>query len=87
MHDFSIVDLGGLVAAGWVLVRILGPIAGALARRIDPRTPAPTATATDPAIPRLEEELEQLHERLDFLERALASRPGPAELPRPRTPV
>lgn len=84
MHDFTIVHLGGLVAVGWVLVRVLGPIASALARRIEGRVPI---TATDPAVPQLREELEQLHERVDFLERAVASRQPPAELPRVRTPV
>jgi len=84
MHDFTIVDLGGLLAASWVLVRVLGPIASALARRIEGRE---SITAADPAVPQLREELEQLHERLDFLERAVASRQPPAELPRTRTPV
>jgi beta-phosphoglucomutase-like phosphatase (HAD superfamily) len=84
MHDFTIVDLGGLLAAGWVFVRVLGPIASALARRIEGRD---SMTATDPAVPQLREELEQLHERLDFLERAVASRQPPAELPHTRTPV
>lgn len=54
MHDFGLIDLAGLVAAGWVLVRVLGPVATALARRI---------------------------------ERALAARQPPPELPQPRTPV
>ncbi len=84
MHDFTIVDLGGLLAASWVLVRVLGPIASALARRIEGRE---SMTAADPAVPQLREELEQLHERLDFLERAVASRQPRAELPRTRTPV
>jgi len=35
----------------------------------------------------VQEELEQLQQRVDFLERALASRQPPAELPRDRTPV
>jgi hypothetical protein len=85
MHEFSPFDLAGLVAVGWVLVRVLGPLASALAKRIEGR--APTTTDTDPAIPQLQEELEQLQERVDFLERALASRQPPAELPRDRTPV
>jgi hypothetical protein len=84
MHEFSIVDLGGLLAAAWVFVRVLGPIASALARRIEGRD---SITPTDPAVPQLREELEQLHERLDFLERAVASRQPPAELPPTRTPV
>jgi hypothetical protein len=84
MHDFTIVDLGGLVAAGWVLVRVLGPVATALAKRIEGRGPT---TADDPAVPQLREELEELHERIDFLERALAARQPPTELPQGRTPV
>ena len=85
MHDFTVFDLAGLFAVGWVLVRVLGPLAGALAKRVEGR--APTPTAADPAVPQLQEELEQLQERVDFLERALASRQPPAELPRERTPV
>jgi hypothetical protein len=84
VHEFTIVDLGGLVAAGWVFVRVLGPVATALAKRIEGRASIPT---DDPAARQLREELEELHERLDFLERALAARQPPAELPKARTPV
>ena len=84
MHDFTIVDLGGLIAAGWVLIRVLGPVATALAKRIEGRGPI---TTEDPAVPQLRQELEELHERIDFLERALATRQQPAELPRAHTPV
>jgi len=69
----------------WVLVRVLGPVASALAKRIGGRVSI--TTATDPAVAQLRAELEQLHERVDFLERTLASRQPPAELPRVRTPV
>jgi hypothetical protein len=85
MHDFTIFDLGGLAAVAWVFVKVLGPVARALAKRLEGRRP--TDTATDPAVPQLQDEIEQLHERVDFLERALASRQPPAELPRTRTPV
>jgi hypothetical protein len=85
MHDFTIFDLGGLAAVSWVFVKVLGPVARALAKRLEGRPP--TDIATDPAVPQLQDELEQLHERVDFLERALASRQPPAELPRTRTPV
>lgn len=85
MHDFTLIDLGGLAAVSWVLVKVLGPFARALAKRIEGR--APIATTTDPAVPQLREELEQLHERVDFLERILASRQPPDELPQARTPV
>lgn len=84
MHDFTLVDLGGLVAAGWVLVRVLGPVATALAKRIEGRGPI---TSDDPAVHQLREELEELHERIDFLERALAARQPPTELPQAQTPV
>lgn len=84
MHEFSIVDLGGLVVAGWVFVRVLGPVATALARRIEGRGPT---TTDDPAVHQLREDLEELHERLDFVERALAARQPPTELPQTRTPV
>jgi hypothetical protein len=84
MHEFTIVDLGGLVVAGWALVRVLGPVAAALAKRIEGRAPIPT---DHPAAHQLREELEELHERLDFLERALAARQAAAELPEAHTPV
>jgi hypothetical protein len=84
MHEFTIVDLGGLVAAGWVLVRVLGPVATALAKRIEGSGPT---TTDDPAVHHLREGLEELHERLDFVERALATRQPPTELPQARTPV
>jgi hypothetical protein len=84
MHEFTIVDLGGLVAAGWVFVKVLGPVATALARRIEGRGPT---TTDDPAVHQLREDLEELHERLDFVERALATRQPPTELPQARTPV
>ncbi len=85
MQEFTAVDLAGLVAVAWVLVKVLGPLAGALAKRVEGR--APGAAAADPAVPQLQDELEQLQERVDFLERAIASRPPAAELPRQRTPV
>jgi len=86
MHEFNWIDLGGLAAVCWVFVKVLGPVAGALAKRLEGRAPA--TTDTDPAVHQLRDELEQLHERLDFLERAVASRPPQAELPpRTRTPV
>jgi len=84
MHEFGLVDLGGLVAAGWVLVRVLGPVASALARRIEGRGPV---TIDDAAVDQLRGELEELHERVDFLERTLAGGQPPPELPRPRTPA
>jgi hypothetical protein len=85
MHDFTIFDFGGVVAVGWVFVKVLGPFARALAKRLEGGVPI--ATATDPEVHELREELEQLHERVDFLERTITSRQPPAELPRVRTPV
>ncbi|MFI5209375.1 MAG: hypothetical protein ACHQ2E_02920, partial [Gemmatimonadales bacterium] len=79
-----LVDLAGLVAAAWVLVRVVGPFATALAKRIEGR--APTAI-DDAAVDQLRGELEELHERVDFLERTLASGHTPPELPRPKTPA
>ena len=75
MHDFTIFDLGGLVAVAWVAVRVLGPVASAFAKRLEGRPPSPIAE--DPAVPQLRAELDQLQERVDFLERALASQQPP----------
>ena len=79
MHDFTLIDLGGLLAAGWVLVRVLGPVASALAKRIEGG--GSPAIADDPAIHQVRAELEELHERIDFLERAVAAGHLRAELP------
>jgi hypothetical protein len=84
MHDFGIYDLAGLVAAGLIIVRVLGPLATALAKRIEGHPPA---APDDPAARELRGELDELYERVDFLERALAARRPAAELPESRTPV
>jgi hypothetical protein len=84
MHDFTIFDLAGLVAVGWVFVRVLGPVAAAIARRIEGRAPAAIDAAS---AQQLRGELDELYERVDFLERALVTRQPPAELPEPNTPV
>jgi len=81
MHDFTLIDLGGLLAAGWVLVRVLGPVASALAKRIEGG--GSPAIADDPAIHQVRAELEELHERIDFLERAVAA--GHLRAERPQT--
>ena len=39
MHNFSIFDLAGLAAVTWMLVRVLGPIATAFAKRLEPPPP------------------------------------------------
>ena len=85
MHDFDLVALGGLALVSLVILKVLGPIASALAKRIAgaPAHPA----ATDPSLPELRQEVEQLQERVDFLERALVARQRPPELPHPRTPA
>jgi hypothetical protein len=62
----------------------LGPVATALAKRIEGRPPIIT---DDPAVQHLREDLEELHERIDFVERALAARQPAAELPQAKTPV
>ena len=86
MSGFGPFDLGGLVAVGWVLVKVLGPVAAALARRIEGGS-STQITTDEPVVHQLREELDELHERVDFLERALVSREPRPELPRPRTPV
>jgi len=83
MHEFGIFDLAGLVAVAWVLVKVVGPVATALARRIEGR---PRSTTDDSAVLEVREELEELHERVDFLERAIASGQPPTKLPRAKTP-
>jgi hypothetical protein len=84
MHDFNPVDLAGIIACGWVFVKVLGPVARALARRIEGHPPV---SSDEPAVHQLRDELDELHERVDFLERALVTRPPVAELPPERTPV
>lgn len=85
MHEFTVVHLAGVAFIALVFIRVLGPVASALAKRI--AGGAAATTAPDHAVPQLRAELEQLQERVDFLERALPSRQPPAELPRARTPV
>jgi hypothetical protein len=86
MSGFGPFDLGGLVAVGWVFVKVLGPVARALARRIEGGSPTQIAS-DEPVVHQLRGEMDELHERVDFLERALVSRPPAPELPRERTPV
>ncbi len=85
MHEFSVVSLGGLAAVCWVLVSVLGPVAKALAKRIE--GPGFVAPPADPALDGVLEELGQLQERVDFLERAITAPRSQVELPRARTPV
>jgi hypothetical protein len=85
MHEFSPFDLGGLVAVCWVFVKVLGPVAVALAKRIENR-PQPSV-GDDPAVYQIQREVEELQERVDFLERTLAAPHPPAELPQRRTPA
>jgi hypothetical protein len=84
MHEFSPFDLAGLAVVAWAMVKVLGPVARALARRLEGQ---PQISSDEPAVHQLRDELDELHERVDFLERALVSRPPAAELPRERTPV
>ena len=84
MQEFTPLDLAGVVVIGLVFIKVLGPVARSLARRIEGRPPV---IADDPAIDQLRGELDELHERVDFLERAITTRQPPAELPKERTPV
>jgi hypothetical protein len=85
MSGFGPFDAIGVVAVGFVLVKVLGPMARAFAKRLEGRPPAPSVS--DAEVTQLREELDQLHERVDFLERALATRQASPELPRGRTPA
>ncbi|MEP6573435.1 MAG: hypothetical protein ABJD11_12095 [Gemmatimonadota bacterium] len=82
---FTVIDLGGLAVVGYVIGRVLTPIAGALGRRMEGQ--AVIASDSDPVVQELRGELDQLQERVDFLERAIASGKSSAELPPMRTPV
>jgi hypothetical protein len=81
MHTFGLFDLAGLAVAGFVIIKVFGPFASALAKRLEGPS---VAGGTDPAV---REELDELQERVDFLERRLASPEARAELPRHRTPT
>lgn len=75
-----LLSLGVVGLLTWGSVRLLGPFAVALAQRLRHQEPvAPDNRALD----ELRGELEALHERLDFVERALATaRPhAPEALP------
>ncbi|HET8833446.1 MAG TPA: hypothetical protein VFN08_01860 [Gemmatimonadales bacterium] len=85
MPGFSPFDLGGLVVVCWVLVKVLGPVASAVAKRIEGRPPQ--TVADDPAVYQMQRDVEELQERVDFLERTLAAPPPPHELPQRRTPA
>ena len=84
MHEFTLIDLGGVIALALALFGIFGPVARALAKRIEGRGPA---VIDDRAVDQLRGDLDELHERVDFLERAITARQPPAELPKERTPV
>jgi len=85
MHEFSPFDLGGLVAVCWVFVKVLGPVAVALAKRIEGRPQQPLGD--DPAVYQMQRDVEELQERVDFLERTLAAPQPSHELPQRRTPA
>jgi hypothetical protein len=66
-----VMEAAALLGFAWIVVRVLGPFASALAKRLEGR---PTiVTPPDPAIPELRDQVEELQERLDFLERAVAT--------------
>jgi len=87
MVGFSPFDLGGLVAVCWVFVKVLGPVAVAVAKRIEGRSQPQQNVADDPAVYQMQRDVEELQERVDFLERTLAAPPPPRELPQRRTPA
>jgi len=66
-----LVEVAALLGFTWIVVRVLGPFASALAKRLEGH--APIAAVPDPALPELQTELEALQERVDFLERAIAT--------------
>src|SRR5690242_8900834 len=63
MHTFSPFDLGGLVAVCWVFVKVLGPVAVAVAKRIEGRPQQ--QVADDPAVYQMQRDVEELQERVD----------------------
>ena len=65
--------LGVLGLATWAAVRLLGPFASAAADRLRHR---PSTGIDEGATAELRAELEAIHERLDFLERALVAARG-----------
>jgi len=65
------VEVATLLGLTWIVVRILGPFASALAKRLQERRPL--VAPPDPAIPELRAQVEELQERLDFLERAVVA--------------
>ena len=76
----TVIALGGTAIIGYVFVRILnGPIASAIGDRLRGKHVKPAETDTA-LYEELRAELAAMHERLDFVERALvaARQPGPA---------
>jgi hypothetical protein len=72
-----VMETAALLGFAWIVVRILGPFASALAKRLERRLPI--IAPPDPAIPELRAELDALQERLDFLERAVAGLKAPSD--------
>jgi hypothetical protein len=66
-----VVEVVTILGFAWIVVRVVGPFASALAKRLQGQPPI--VAPPDPAIPELHAELEALQERLDFLERAIAT--------------
>jgi hypothetical protein len=91
--SYNVVEVASILGFAWVIVRVLGPFATAVAKRLEGRPPI--VAPPDPAIPELRTELDALQERLDFLERAVAAQkhrdsalppPGPQVDPEVPTP-
>ncbi len=78
-----------IFGGGTLAVIAYSPVGKALAARIRGETPGAMAAlhGTDPAVleelDRLRAELSEMHERLDFTERLVASRTEPATLKQP----
>ena len=77
-----------LFGGGTLAALSFSPVGRAIAARIRGETPqAMAALGTDPAVleelDRLRQELDQVHERLDFTERLLANRADPSALKAP----
>ena len=74
---YWVVEVASVLGLAWAVVRVLGPFASAIAKRLEGRPLI--AAPPDPAIPELRAELDALQDRLDFLERAVAAQKRPSD--------
>ncbi len=77
-----VMETAFILGVAWIVVRIFGPFASALAKRLEGRPPI--IAPPDAAIPELRGDLDALQERLDFLERAVAAQKHQSERALPR---